>query len=138
MKSIFETYIYAYLKWKSTRKENKLISYYKKSGVAIEENGHIYSSLCTPEPCLIIIGYNVTISTEVRFLTHDNSVCKVLLDVSDVSGRFSICNNCFIGARVVVLLGVSIDENSVVAGSIVTKSFSGNSIIGDNSAKNNI
>ena len=56
---------------------------------------------------------------------------------SDICGPISIGNNCFIGNRVIILYGVSIPDNTIIAaGSVVTKSFSEpGCIIGGNPAK---
>ena len=59
------------------------------------------------------------------------------MGVIDTFGAISIGNNCFIGANSVILLGVTLADNIVVAaGSVVTKSFfENNIIIGGNPAK---
>lgn len=98
--------------------------YLKKQGVHIGKNAHIYSDLSTTESYLITIGDNVTISNNVQLITHDNSVCKIMDDASDVFGEIKIGNNCFIGARSIILYGVTIPDNTIVAaGSVVTKSI---------------
>lgn len=96
----------------------------KKKWTIVGDNCNIYSDLITGEPYLISIGNNVTISNNVQFITHDNSICKIIPDKSDVVGEIKIGNNCFIGARTVILPGVSVADNTIVgAGSVVTKSI---------------
>lgn len=112
----------------------------RKQGMAIGNNTHIFSNIAASEPYLVSIGDNVTISTDVIFLTHDASVglygggrnvC------SDICGEINIGDNVFIGNRVIVIYGVSIPNNTIVAaGSVVTKSFTEPGyIIGGNPAK---
>lgn len=92
------------------------------------------------EPYLITIGNNVTISNDVEFITHDgatwvfrnNEKYKNIIKY----GKIKIGNNCFIGAKSILLPGTSLGENSVVAaGSVVTKKFPDNVVIGGNPAK---
>jgi hypothetical protein len=79
------------------------------------------------EPYLVSIGRHVTISSGVSFITHDGGtwVFREQPKYRRVIkyGRIIIHENCFIGARSIIMPGVSIGPNSVVAaGSIVTKS----------------
>lgn len=94
------------------------------------------SSPMTREPYLINIGNNVTVSTNVTFVTHDNSIKLLYPEKSDVFGKIVIGNNCFIGENVTILYGVTLADNIIVAaGSVVTKSFrNSNIIIGGNPA----
>lgn len=109
----------------------------RKMGVNIGENAHIYSDITTTESYFITIGDNVTISNDVQLITHDNSVCKFMNNASDVFGEIKIGNNCFIGARSIILYGVTIPDNTIVAaGSVVTKSITEEGkILGGNPAK---
>lgn len=86
---------------------------------------------------LISIGKNVTISSEVIFVTHDNSCIKINPLKSNLFGRINIGDNCFIGQRSTILYGVTLANNIIVAsGSVVTRSFDiENIIIGGNPAK---
>ena len=132
----FGTYAYAYFKYLLLKDMDVLISFFRKKGICIGENCFIYSAICTPEPYLIIIKNNVTISVGVQLITHDNSVCKVLPNRTDAFGRIVIGNNSFIGAGSIILPGVTIGDNCIVAaGSIVTKSLGNNVVIGGNPAK---
>lgn len=129
---------YTYARYYSRKSGNHeyLIEYYRRHGVTIGKNCRIYSKILTPEPYLITIGNNVTISTNVTFLTHDNSICKVLPNFTDVFGKITIDDNCFIGANSTILPGVTLGNTTIVAaGSVVTKSFDGNVIIGGNPAR---
>lgn len=101
-----------------------IIQYYRKLGMTIGGNTHIFSRLISSEPFLISIGSNVTISTGVSLLTHDASVGPIVGRnvYSDIVGPITIGNNCFVGANSIILPGVRIPDNSIVAaGSVVTK-----------------
>ena len=91
----------------------------------------------TREAYLIDIGDNVTVSTNVTFVTHDNSIKFLYPTKSDIFGKIVIGNNCFIGENSIILYGVTLADNVIVAaGSVVTKSFrDSNIIIGGNPAR---
>lgn len=100
-------------------------AYARKRGVTIGQGCRILSDVVTTEPWLVTIGDRVTISSDVRLITHDGSGWLV----SDDKGRrfryapIRIGSDVFIGARVTILPGVEIGDRVVVgAGSIVTKS----------------
>lgn len=86
---------------------------------------------------MLNIGDNVTVSTEVTFVTHDHSIYHLRHKGGDLFGKIQIGNNCFIGERAVIMYGVSLADNVIVAaGSVVTKSFQdSNIIIGGNPAR---
>lgn len=110
----------------SKNRREFMVKYFRKKGVKIGNNCNICSNISSKEKYLIQIGNNVTISEDVLFLTHDASVGKIFgkENGSDLFGRIVIGNNCFIGARSILLYGVTIPDNSIVAaGSVVTKSW---------------
>ena len=113
-----------------------MVDYYCKKGMKIGKNPRIFSDIYTPEPYLIEIGDNVTISSKVQLITHDASIEKVLPETTDVFGRIKIGSNCFIGARSIILYGCTLADNMIVAaGSVVTKSFTEpGKVIGGNPA----
>lgn len=83
---------------------------------------------------LIEIGDNVVFAPQVYLLAHDTSSKKLVNYVK--IGKITIGNNCFIGARAFIMPGVKIGDNSIVgAGSLVTKSFPANVVIGGNPAR---
>jgi acetyltransferase-like isoleucine patch superfamily enzyme len=78
------------------------------------------------EPYLISIGNHVEISTNVSFVTHDGAtwVFRDQLEYKDVIkyGRITIHDNCFIGTRSILMPGIQVGPNSVIAaGAVVTK-----------------
>ena len=100
-----------------------LNNYLRRQGMEIGEGTHIFSDISTTESYLIRIGDRTTISNNVQFVTHDASIQKVIPEASDLFGKITIGNNCFIGARAIILYGVSLPDNTIVAaGSVVTKS----------------
>ena len=113
------------------------LKYYYSRGVKFGKNMRAFSPLISAEPYLLEFGDNITVSGGVKFITHDNSAIKVISDATDVFGKIKIENDCFIGYGSIILPGITIGENTIVAaGSVVTKSFSdGNVVIGGNPAK---
>jgi len=103
------------------------IKYAKSIGVNIGDNCRlidITSSTFGSESYLITIGNHVTITSGVRFITHDGGVWVMRNDYKDIDviAPIKIGNNCFIGLNSIILPGVTIGDNCVIgAGSIVTK-----------------
>lgn len=74
-------------------------------------------------------GNNVALTKDVYILAHDASM-KKLLGKTKV-GKVQIGNNVFVGAKTVILPGVSIGDNVVIAAnSSVTKSVPSNEVWG--------
>lgn len=109
---------------------------YMKMGMKIGDN-------CSIQPGVIIdyahcwlikIGNNVTIAPQAYLLAHDASTKKIN-NYTKVGSVF-IEDNVFIGARALIMPGVTVGKNSIVAaGSIVTKSIPSGSIVVGNPAK---
>lgn len=118
-----------------------LINRYKKKGLQISDDCRIMGfPNFGSEPYLISIGENVTISGKVNFITHDGGtfVFRHQDEYKDVIkyGRIIINDNCFVGFNSIIMPGVSIGPNSVVAaGSVVTKDVPPNTVVGGCPAK---
>ena len=130
-------YIIAKIMSKIRRNHQVMIQYYRRKGIQIGENCLICSNIVTKEPRLISIGSNVTISTNVTFVTHDNCIKLIFPEKSDLFGCIRIGNNCFIGENSTILYGCNIGDNVIVAaGSVVANSFNKkNIVIGGNPAR---
>lgn len=83
------------------------------------------------EPYLISIGNHVTLTGDIRFITHDGGVW-VLRDkypAIDVFGKITIGNNVFIGLNSIIMPNTTVGDNVVVgAGSIVRGNLESNSV----------
>ena len=114
-----------------------MVDYYRRGGVKIGQKCLICSDVLTREPYLIEIGDETVVSTDVSFVTHDNSAKLIFGNRGDLFGRIIIGSRCFIGERATIMYGVRLGNNIIVAsGSVVTKSFeTPNIIIGGNPAK---
>ena len=117
-----------------------LIDHLRKIGTKVGENCYIFSDKVeTTEPYLVSIGDNVTISYNVSFNTHDDSVEAYYKKDTLIVGKISIGDNCFIGVGSILLPGVTLADNCIVgAGSVVTKSFEKGSVIAGVPAKKNV
>lgn len=83
---------------------------------------------------LIEIGENVVVAPQCYFLAHDASTKRSLGYTS--IGRVIVGDNCFIGARSIIMPGVRIGNNCIVgAGSVVTKSVAAGSVVAGNPAR---
>lgn len=83
------------------------------------------------EPYLVSLGDHVTITSGVRFVTHDGGVWVLRKEhpTIDVFGRIDVGNNVFIGLGAIILPGVTIGNNVVIgAGAVVNKSIPENSV----------
>lgn len=121
---------------KLTNNREVINNVYRHYGVKIGGNCLICSDLTGGEPFLIKIGDNTIISTNVQLITHDMSISR-MTDKSCVYGKVVIGDNCFIGNGSIVLYGVEVANNVIVAsGSVVTKSITQEKVIvGGNPAK---
>jgi acetyltransferase-like isoleucine patch superfamily enzyme len=83
------------------------------------------------DPYLIRIGNHVTITAGVRFITHDGAVWvfrERYPDV-DVVAPIVIGNNVFVGTNALLLPGVAIGDNCVIAaGAVVTRDVPAGSV----------
>lgn len=102
-------------------------------GVGVGDDCRIYIRDFGSEPFLIKIGNRVTITGGVKILTHDGAAWLV----RDAKGRrykyssVVIGNNVFIGVNAVIMPGVEIGDNVIIAaGSVVTKSVSNEVVAG--------
>lgn len=108
----------------------------RKKGIKIGEGCRIFTQIVARETTLISIGDNVTVSADVSFCTHDNAIIKAIEGKTDVVGKISIGNDCFIGMRSIIMYGVTLGDNCIVgAGSVVTRSFPPNTVLAGNPAK---
>ena len=120
---------------------NKYPNFLRKKGVNIGEDCEIYKSAnFGSEPYLITLGNHVRINAGVQLITHDggywilrNAYAGVGTEFSNIDylAEIKIGNNVHVGTNAIIMPGVSIGDNCVVAcGAVVTKDVKPNSIVG--------
>jgi|688.fasta_scaffold166048_2 acetyltransferase-like isoleucine patch superfamily enzyme len=83
------------------------------------------------EPYLVQLGDHVTVTSGVRFVTHDGGVWVFRQQYPDIDviAPIVIGNNVFIGLNVILMPGITIGDNCIIgAGSIVTKNIPANHV----------
>lgn len=108
----------------------------RENGVIIGKNLRLYNHKSirfdTSSVGLIRIGDNVSITADVSILTHDFCTSVFRQKYHDfVSGRSHVVigNNVYIGQKAMILRGVTIGDNVIIAaGAVVTKDIPDNSV----------
>lgn len=117
----------------------------KKVFAAVGDHFVFFPRKIPQDPQFIKFHDNVVVATEVMFVNHDimHEMFNTMSETDPNSGDYKkhwegieIKDNVFIGARSMIMPGVTIGPNVVVAaGSVVTKDFADNVVIGGNPAK---
>lgn len=109
---------------------------YLKMGMKIGKNCDINPGLMVDySHCwLIELEDNVTLAPQVYLLAHDASTKR---DMGYTRlGKVLIKKGAFIGARSIIMPGVTVGEKAIVAaGSVVTKTVEAGTVVGGNPAK---
>jgi acetyltransferase-like isoleucine patch superfamily enzyme len=110
----------------------------RQMGMKVGKGCRLYSIQVASEGELVELGDNVIVSGEVTFVTHDGAIFTALAGFPDVNGhygRIRIGDGCFIGMRAIIMPGVELGENCIVAaGAVVMDSFPPKSVIAGNPA----
>lgn len=119
----------------------KRAQYLKEFFYYVGENVAIYTDDFGFEPYLVYIDDDVTIASQAMLITHDASCYNIRRFLATDKkltklGSIILERNCFIGARAIIMPGVTVGKNSIVAaGAIVTKDIPENTVVGGNPAK---
>lgn len=114
----------------------RFIQYLRSQGIEVGGGTIIRSPMSTridlTRPSLVTIGENVDINKNFQILTHDYATRvfkNAFYDFLNSSGAVRIGSNIYFGTNVIVLKGVTIGDNCIIAaGSVVTKDIPSNSV----------
>ncbi len=133
-----------YINFKYARSSSlRFICYLRKKGIKIG-NGCVFRSPKTTRiditrPSLVEIGDNVDMNSNFQILTHDwasRVFRNYYHELIPSSGKVKIGNNIYFGTNVIVLKGVTIGDNCVIAaGSVVNKDIPANCVVAGVPAK---
>lgn len=119
---------------------SKYPDYLRNLGVKIGDNCEIYKSAqFGSEPYLIELGNHVRVNAGVNFVTHDGGLWvlrnhfkyKEVFAQADRFGKIIVKDNVHIGTNAMIMPGITIGENAIVATcAVVTRDVAPNTIVG--------
>ena len=128
--------------YKKIMPQKKYIPWLRKKGVKIGADCEIYkSAYFGSEPYLITIGNHVRINSGVQFITHDGGMWvlrSLFTDFNDADkfGAIHIGNNVHVGTNSMIMPGVTIGDNVIIAaGAVVTHNVPSSTVWGGIPAK---
>ncbi len=118
------------------RDRTKFIYKHRNLFRSVGENLFFQPRLFPDQPSLISIGNNVRISSGVQFINHD--IISLMLNTKEKTHKYpdyfapiKIGDNVMIGANTLILPGVKIHDDVIIAaGSIVTKNITSSGVWG--------
>lgn len=103
---------------------------------------HIYGRVeFGSEPWIITLGKNVHLTNGVQFITHDGGTLLFRDKVADleITKPIVLGDNVYVGTSALLLPGVNIGSNSIVAaGAVVTKDVPSGEVWGGSCEKNRV
>jgi len=108
--------------------------YLAAMGVRVGEGCRIYGvpeEVFGSEPYLCRLGDHVSITSGVKFISHDGGVWvfRDRFPDLDVFGPITVGSNVFIGINALIMPGVTIGDNVVIgSGAVVTRDIPANSV----------
>ncbi len=107
------------------------------AGVSMGKDNFIASHFWSTEPYLITIGSHCQVTGGVKFFTHGGAgAARKIYPKFDVFGKISIGDYVYIGSNSMLMPGVKVGNNVLIAGgSVVTKSIPDNVVVAGNPAK---
>jgi acetyltransferase-like isoleucine patch superfamily enzyme len=122
--------------WKVENKRR--IGRLREQGIRIGRDCIIFTTEFSTEPYLVEIGDRVVVGGGTQFLTHDGAVhlLRHRRPLAQHFGRITVGDNSFLGQNCLILPGVRIGSDCLIAaGSVVTSSIPDNSVAAGNPAR---